>query len=106
MGSQNQSSIESPLDEAINAFLSGDDVSFLFDYDDRNNNTNSPFPSPNMGPGEVVERALRSLRYMSSMPSEEDRGSAILLRFCAPLQRSEKWGTKYHGVGGTSEEEI
>ena len=77
---------ESPLDMKINEFLSGDGLVTLPD--------NSPSPK-NMGPGEIVETALNSLRNMST--PDDAVGSAIFLRFCAPLQRTEKWGTKFGG---------
>ena len=69
---------ESPLDININEFLSGGLTSI----------PDAPSPLPTMGPGEVVELALNSLRNKS--PPET--GSVTFLKCCAPLQRSEKWG--------------
>lgn len=47
-------------------------------------------PLPGLTPGSTVEQALRSLRQLND--PEPSHGAAVLLRFCAPLSRGERWG--------------
>jgi hypothetical protein len=47
-------------------------------------------PLPGLTPGSTVEQALRSLRQLDD--PEPSHGAAVLLRFCAPLSRGERWG--------------
>ena len=80
------------LDDAVDSFLRGDhDRPFAADV---------PGPHPGLGPGEIVDVALRSLRSLNS--PEPYHGAAVLLRFCAPLSRSERWGGGGVGGGGGS----
>ena len=70
------------LSYAIDSFLRGDyDGEFADD---------APAPHPGLGPGAVVDSALRALRNLDDpAPSH---GAAVLLRFCVPLTRGDRWG--------------
>lgn len=70
------------LGYAIDSFLRGD-------YD-RQFAEDAPAPLPSTSPSTAVEHALRSLRNMDE--PESAHGAAVLMRFCAPLNRGEKWG--------------
>lgn len=68
------------LDYSIDSFLRGDyDGTFSDD---------AASPLPQLSPRETVENAVNSLRNL-----DNPEGAAILLRFCAPLSRGERWGS-------------
>jgi hypothetical protein len=70
------------LEYSIDSFLRGDyDRPFADD---------AVAPLPNLSPGDTVEAALRSLRNVDD--PEPAHGAAVLLRFCVPLSRAERWG--------------
>lgn len=70
------------LEYSIDSFLRGDyDRPFAED---------AVAPLPNLSPGATVDAALRSLRSLDE--PEPAHGAAVLLRFCVPLSRSERWG--------------
>lgn len=70
------------LQYSIDSFLRGDyDRPFADD---------AVAPLPNLSPGETVDAALRSLRNLDD--PEPSHGAAVLLRFCVPLSRGERWG--------------
>lgn len=51
---------------------------------------NAPAPLPGLGAAESIDLALRSFRKIDE-PSA-NHGAAVLMRFCLPLDRSERWG--------------
>jgi hypothetical protein len=67
----------------MDSFLRGDyDRAFAED---------APAPHPGLSPRATIESVLRSLRHVNDpAPSH---GAAVLLRFCAPLSRGERWGS-------------
>lgn len=67
---------------AIDSFLRGDYAGEFAD--------SAPAPHPGLTPADVVESALRSLRSMDEL--EPSHGAAVLMRFCLPLTRGERWG--------------
>jgi len=67
---------------AVDSFLRGD-------YD-REFAEDAPAPHPGLSPGAVVDSALRSLRDLDD--PEPSHGAAVLMRFCLPLSRGERWG--------------
>jgi len=70
------------LEYSIDSFLRGDyDRSFADD---------AAAPLPGLTPGATIDAALRSLRQLDD--PEPSHGAAVLLRFCAPLSRGERWG--------------
>jgi hypothetical protein len=70
------------LGYAIDSFLRGDYNQPFAD--------DAPSPHPGLSPGATVEAGLRSLRDLNSpYPSH---GAAVLMRFCLPLTRRERWG--------------
>jgi hypothetical protein len=70
------------LDYSIDSFLSGDyDRSFADD---------AAAPLPGLTPFATLDAALRALRQLDD--PEPSHGAAVLLRFCAPLSRGERWG--------------
>jgi hypothetical protein len=70
------------LEYSIDSFLRGDyDQPFADD---------AAAPIPGLTPGATVEAALKSLRQLND--PEPSHGAAVLLRFCAPLSRGERWG--------------
>jgi hypothetical protein len=73
---------EDLLGYAIDSFLRGDyNLQFADD---------APAPHPGLSPGSSIETCLRSLRQLDSPgPSH---GAAVLMRFCVPLSRGERWG--------------
>jgi hypothetical protein len=73
---------EDLLGYAIDSFLRGDyNLQFADD---------APAPHPGLSPGLTTETSLRSLRQLDSPgPSH---GAAVLMRFCVPLSRGERWG--------------
>jgi hypothetical protein len=73
---------EDLLGYAIDSFLRGDyNLQFADD---------APAPHPGLSPGSTIETSLRSLRQLDSPgPSH---GAAVLMRFCVPLSRGERWG--------------
>ena len=83
-----QSSVLTPeqaeylLEYSMDSFLRGDyDKPFA---------ENAAAPLPGLSPRETVEMALSSLRQLNDpYPSH---GAAVLLRFCAPLSRADRWG--------------
>jgi hypothetical protein len=70
------------LEYSIDSFLRGDYDRPLAD--------DAAAPLPGLTPGATVEAALRSLRQLDD--PEPSHGAAVLLRFCAPLSRGERWG--------------
>ena len=71
------------LDYSIDSFLRGDyEGSFSDD---------AASPLPQLSPRETVENALNSLRALDD--PEPSHGAAVMLRFCAPLSRGERWGS-------------
>lgn len=70
------------LGYAIDSFLRGDyNLQFAED---------AAAPHPGLGPGSTIETGLRSLRELNTPgPSH---GAAVLMRFCVPLSRGERWG--------------
>lgn len=71
------------LDYSIDSFLRGDyDGTFSDD---------AASPLPQLSPRETVENAMNSLRHLDD--PEPSHGAAVLLRFCAPLSRGERWGS-------------
>lgn len=50
----------------------------------------APAPYPKLSPGATIDTVLRSLRQLDD--PEPSHGAAVLLRFCAPLSRAERWG--------------
>ena len=69
------------LEYSIDSFLRGDyDRPFAED---------AAAPLPDLTPGQTVDQALRSLRQMDD--PQPSHGAAVLLRFCTPLRRSERW---------------
>jgi hypothetical protein len=73
---------EALLEYSIDSFLRGDyDQPFADD---------AAAPIPGLTPGVTVEAALKSLRQLDD--PEPSHGAAVLLRFCAPLSRGERWG--------------
>jgi hypothetical protein len=85
---QGIASLEEDQDEdeilgyAIDSFLRGDYNQQFAD--------DAPSPRPGLSPGATVEAGLRSLRDLNS--PHPSHGAAVLLRFCLPLTRSERWG--------------
>ena len=70
------------LDYSIDSFLRGDyDRPFADD---------AAAPLPGLTPRATVEQALRSFRALDD--PEPSHGAAVLLRFCVPLSRGERWG--------------
>ena len=69
------------LEYAIDSFLRGD-YAYQFASD-------APLPSPTLTAGETVDVALRALRKLDE--PEPAHGAAVMLRFCIPLTRAEKW---------------
>jgi hypothetical protein len=70
------------LEYSIDSFLRGDyDQPFAED---------AAAPLPRMTPGSTVDAALRALRDLDE--PEPSHGAAVLVRFCAPLSRGERWG--------------
>ena len=101
------------LQYSIDSFLSGQ-------YD-RPFKEDAPAPLPDLTAVETVDAALRALRKMDVVVSpyggstgnrdDDDRGlngdddthspshgAAVLLRFCAPLSRAERWGLSSAGT--------
>ena len=73
---------EDLLEDDIDSFLRGEyDGTFAED---------APLPLPEYSPKETVENAINSLRALND--PEPSHGAAVLLRFCAPLSRGERWG--------------
>lgn len=70
------------LDYSIDSFLRGDFDSTFSD--------DAPSPIPAYNPKQTIEHALASLRSLDD--PEPSHGAAVLLRFCAPLSRGERWG--------------
>jgi hypothetical protein len=69
------------LDYSIDSFLRGEyDGAFSDD---------AASPIPGLSPRDTVESALLSLRALDD--PEPAHGAAVLLRFCAPLSRAERW---------------
>lgn len=69
------------LEYSIDSFLRGDyDGAFADD---------AASPLPKSTPKTTVEEALTSLRALDD--PEPSHGAAVLLRFCAPLSRGERW---------------
>ena len=77
------------LEYSMDSFLRGDyDKPFA---------ENAAAPLPGLSPRETVEMALSSLRQLDD--PHPSHGAAVLLRFCAPLSRADRWGG---GGGGSS----
>lgn len=73
---------EDLLGYAIDSFLRGDyNLQFADD---------APAPHPGLSPGSTIETCLRSLRQLDSPGASH--GAAVLMRFCVPLSRGERWG--------------
>lgn len=70
------------LDYSISTFLSGE-------YD-RDFAEDAPAPNPLLSPQKVVSSVLQSLRQLDD--PEPSHGAAVLMRFCVPLSRGERWG--------------
>ena len=70
------------LDYSITAFLSGE-------YD-RDFAEDAPAPNPLLTPQDVISSVLQSLRQLDD--PEPSHGAAVLMRFCVPLSRGERWG--------------
>ena len=70
------------LNFAIDLFLRGD-------YDHKFSD-DSPAPHPGLTPQKTVEAALFALRDLDD--PEPSHGAAVLMRFCVPLSRGERWG--------------
>jgi len=75
------------LDYAIDSFLRGD---YAYQFSE-----SAPSPDPSLSPGETVELALRALRNLDQ--PEPAHGAAVLMRFCIPLSRAEKWSDRMGG---------
>ena len=76
------------LEYSMDSFLRGDyDKPFA---------ENAAAPLPGLSPRETVEMALSSLRQLDD--PHPSHGAAVLLRFCAPLSRADRWG----GAGSSS----
>jgi hypothetical protein len=70
------------LEYSIDSFLRGDyDGAFADD---------AASPLPKSTPKTTVEEAVTSLRALDD--PEPSHGAAVLLRFCVPLSRGERWG--------------
>lgn len=69
------------LDFAIDSFLRGDYDHYADD---------APAPHPGLTPQTTVEAALQSLRRIDD--PQPSHGAAVLMRFCVPLSRGERWG--------------
>jgi hypothetical protein len=73
---------EDLLGYAIDSFLRGDyNLQFADD---------APAPHPGLSPGSTIETCLRSLRQLDFPGTSH--GAAVLMRFCVPLSRGERWG--------------
>jgi len=73
---------EELLGYAVDSFLRGDyDREFAID---------APAPHPGLTPSTVVDSALRALRRLND--PEPSHGAAVMMRFCLPLSRGERWG--------------
>mmetsp|Transcript_2385 Transcript_2385/g.3468 ORF Transcript_2385/g.3468 Transcript_2385/m.3468 type:complete len:325 (-) Transcript_2385:856-1830(-) len=70
------------LNQSIDSFLRGE-------YD-RPFSDDAAAPHPGLGPSDVVDAALRSLRALDD--PEPCHGAAVMMRFTAPLSRGERWG--------------
>ena len=64
--------------------------SFLRGEYDRRFADDAPAPHPGLTPQKTVESAVRSLRQLDD--PEPSHGAAVLMRFCSPLSRNERWG--------------
>lgn len=73
------------LEYSIDSFLRGDYVVLAED---------APAPFPGLSPTQTVDVALRALRDLDE--PEASHGAAVLLRFCLPLRKGERWS----GVAG------
>ena len=71
------------LEYSIDSFLRGD-------YD-RTFSDDAAAPLPGLSPSDTIDAALRSLRNLDE--PEPSHGAAVFLRFCAELDKAEKWGT-------------
>ena len=70
------------LEFSIDSFLRGDyDPGFA---------DGAPAPNPLLTPQHVISSVLHSLRQLDY--PEPSHGAAVLLRFCVPLSRGERWG--------------
>jgi hypothetical protein len=79
---QREEQYHSILEYSIDSFLRGEyDRPFAED---------AAAPLPGLTPQETVETALESLRRLDD--PEPSHGAAVLLRFCAPLSRADRWG--------------
>jgi len=90
---------EALLQYSVDSFLSGQ-------YD-RPFKEDAPAPLPDLTPVETVDAALRALRELDvddhDLSDDDDtdspsHGAAVLLRFCAPLCRAERWGLSSAGT--------
>ena len=68
------------LEYAIDAFLNGE-------YDGEMSD-DAPAPHPGLSPGAAVQQSLEALRQLDP-PAQ---GAAVLMQFCVPLTRGERWG--------------
>ncbi|CAJ1934480.1 unnamed protein product [Cylindrotheca closterium] len=80
------------LEDSIDSFLRGE-----YDFKD-----DALSPLPEYSPKTTVENAVTSLRALDD-PEPCPHGAAVLLRFCAPLSRGERWGG---GRGGDTWKEL
>jgi hypothetical protein len=79
---QREEQYHSILEYSIDSFLRGEyDRPFAED---------AAAPLPGLTPQETVETALESLCRLDD--PEPSHGAAVLLRFCAPLSRADRWG--------------
>ena len=86
-------------DEEIDQFLFGSDYNsdpFLFwgnQTDTNNVQSSSSFTnevSPNDTPGDILDRALRSLRNLDH--PTPNHGATVFLKYCLPISKSDQWG--------------
>jgi len=81
------------FDNEVNVNLSDDAYSidsFLRGEYGRKFADDANAPHPELKPSETIEAALRALRALDD--PELSHGAAVLMRFCAPLSRNERWG--------------
>ena len=90
-------------DEEIDQFLLGTNHNsdpFLFWNNQTDTTTSSTMQSssssftneisPNDTPGEILDRALRSLRHLDYPTS--NHGATVFLKYCLPISKSDQWG--------------
>jgi hypothetical protein len=92
-GKEELEDVDELFELSIDSFLRGE-------YDCRFAD-NAPAPHPGLTPQTTVESALRSLRQLDAF--EPSHGAAVLMRFCSPLSRNERWGDSRGKLGAWKE---